>query len=110
MGISNGVDNNYRIQVFTASGKFLRMFGRYGRGRGEVNGPAGVTVDTNNIVYVSEYVSDHVSVFTCEGQFVTSFGRKGESPGEFKGPCGPAVDNCGVVYVSDFDNNRIQCF
>ena len=102
--------NNHCIQVFTAGGKFLRMFGRYGEGRGELNCPVGITVDTNDIVYVSEYVNGRVSVFTCEGQFFTSFGRKGKGPGEFIHPVRLSVDNFGVVYVCDYYNNRIQCF
>ena len=77
---------------------------------GELNWPAGITVDTDDIVYVSEANNDRVSVFTCEGQFITSFGRKGEGPGDFNYPVGLAVDNCGVVYVCDRINNRIQCF
>ena len=46
-------DNN-RIQVFTAEGKFLRMFGQRGQGRGELHSPIGIAIDTSGIVYVSE--------------------------------------------------------
>ena len=69
-----------------------------------------LTIDSNDIVYVSEFDNERVSVFTCEGRFVTSFGRKGKGPGEFYGPVRLAVDNCGVVYVYDCYNGRIQCF
>ena len=100
----------HRVQVFTAEGEFLRMFGGRGEGRGELKYPSGITVDTNDLVYVSEYHNHHVSVFTSEGQFVTSFGKKGSGPGEFKYPCGLAVDNSGVVYVCDSSNHRIQKF
>ena len=86
------------------------MFGRRGEGRGELYGPNGITVDTNDLVYVSEYYNHRVSVFTSEGQFVTSFGRKGSGRGEFKYPVGLAVDNSGVVYVCDSFNNRVQMF
>ena len=101
---------NHRIQVFTAEGKFLRMW--RGQGRGELDSPCYVAVDTSGMVYVSEVGNHRVSVFTSEGQFVTSFGRWGEGPGEFKypRPRGLAVDNSGVVYVCDRDNNRVQVF
>ena len=102
---------NHRIQVFTAEGKFLRMFGGRGRGRGELCDPRGVTVDTNDLVYVSNEGTDHcVLVFTSEGQFVTSFGKKGAGKGEFFCPTGVAVDIKGVVYVCDSENNRVQLF
>ena len=56
---------NHCIQVFTAEGKFLRMFGRRGEGRGM---PFGVAIDSSDRVYVSDYLDDLVSVFTLEGQ------------------------------------------
>ncbi len=64
---------NNRIQVFMAEGKFLRMFGRKGAGRGELYFPCEVAVDASGLVYVSEYLDHHVSVFTSEGRFVASF-------------------------------------
>ena len=101
---------SHRIQVFTAEGKFLRMFGKCGKGRGEIDHPRGVSVDANDLVYVSDEGNYRVSVFTCWGQFVTSFGRKGAGEGEFNWPTGVAVGNSGVVYVCDFGNNRVQLF
>ncbi len=35
---------NHRIEIFTAEGKFLRMFVRHGQGRGELKWPRGVAV------------------------------------------------------------------
>ena len=86
------------------------MFGRRGAGRGELTYPAGVAIDSNDMVYVSEWANNRVSVFTSEGVFVTSFGSRGEGPGQFKAPYGVAVDNSGVVYVSDYFNNHVQIF
>jgi DNA-binding beta-propeller fold protein YncE len=98
---------DHRIQVFTAEGEFLRVFGGQGL---ELDYPVGLAIDTNDdMVYVSEGDKHRVSVFTSEGRFVTSFGRKGKGPGEFMHPRGLAV-NCGVVYVCDRDNNRVQGF
>ena len=94
---------NHRIQVFSECSKFLKMFGRCGDGRGELSGPVGVAIDSNNILYVGNSGNDRVSVFTSTGAFVTSFG----SVGQFKGPRGVAC-NGGVVYVCDFSNNRVQ--
>ena len=84
---------NHRIQVFTAEGKFLRMFGKRGCEWGELNRPDGVAIDTDDIVYVTEGGNCRVSVFTSEGDFVTSFGEALQSP------CGVAVDDSGVVFL-----------
>ena len=100
---------NDRIQVFTAEGKFLRMFGRSGGGRGELNKPYCVAVDSGDVVYVSEQGNCRVSVFTSEGRFVASFG-KGEGLGGLKFPYGLAVDESGIVYVCDHSNNCVLVF
>ena len=94
--------DNHRIQVFTAEGKFLRMFG--------LRKPIGIAIDTDNMVYVSDSINDRISLFTLEGQFVTSFGKRGTGPGEFQVPRGLAVDPSGVLYVCDKLNNRVQSF
>ena len=102
--------NNHRVQVFTAEGKFLKMFGRRGDGRGELRAPEGVAIDSSDcdMVYVSEWGNNRVSVFTSEGVFVSPFGSPGERPAQFNYPGGVAVDNSGVVYVCDRNNNRVQ--
>ena len=84
------------LQVFTAKGEFLRMFGKEGDGRGELDAPNGTAVDTDNTVYVCESENCHISMFTSEGAFVTSFGSKGKQPGQFNFPRDIAVDNSGV--------------
>jgi tripartite motif-containing protein 2/3/tripartite motif-containing protein 71 len=80
--------SSHRIQVFTAEGKFLRMFGRCGHGRWKLYSPIGVAIDaSDNVVYVSESGNHRVSVFTSKGRFVTSFGREGKRAGELYCPC-----------------------
>ena len=97
---------NCRIQVFTAEGKFLRIFGE---GSAELKGPTDIAIDSNDMVYVVDD-SHRVYVFTPGGQLVSSFGRQGSGKGEFNLPLGIAVDSSGVVYVCDCLNNRVQFF
>ena len=95
--------SNHCIQVFTAEGQFLRVFGERGRGRGELDRPVGIAIDMNDIVYVYDCGNECVSVFTSKGRFVTSFG-------EFKYLCGVAVDSSGMVYVCDAKDSCIQLY
>ena len=76
-----------------AGGKFFGLLGSGGKGRGELDWPIGVCIDTSDLLYVSEGGNCRVSVFTSEGHFVRSFG---EGLGT---PHGLAVDDNGVVYV-----------
>ena len=97
---------NHHIQVFTAEGKFLRIFGE---GSVELKGPTDIAMDSNDMVYVVDD-SHRVYVFTPGEQLVTSFGRQGRGKGEFNLPLGMAVDSSGVVYVCDYCNNHVQLF
>ena len=99
--------DNHRVQVFTAEGKFLKMFGRRGW---ELRGPVGVAIDSNDMVYISEFGDHRVSVFTSEGVVATSFGSYEDRPRQFNRPRGVAVGNSGVVYVCDSYNHRVQIF
>ena len=101
---------NHRIQVFTAEGKFLRMFGNAGEGKERVNGPVGIAVDGSDMVYVSQPNEHSVSLFTSEGQFVTSFSTvlQDEEKKEF-GPIGLAEHN-GLLYVCDYKMGKVKIF
>ena len=96
--------------MFTAEGKFLRKFGKKGIGGGELIDPTGVSIDSDDIVYVTEGTNHCVSMFTSEGQFLRSFGTLGTGPGQFNYPYGIAVDREGLVYVCDSGNSRLQIF
>ena len=63
---------NHRIQVFTAKGKFLRLFGRCGDDRGELKEPFGLAIDATKNIYICKIITVAQSMFTSEGQFVTS--------------------------------------
>ena len=97
--------------MFDEDGHFLESFGKEGDGRGEFRAPAGLAVDRNDNIYVTELGNNRVQVFTNKGQFLTTFGRKGSADGEFGNPHGIIVDrSSGRVYVADTANNRVQVF
>ncbi len=101
---------NHRIQVFTAEGKFLRMFGKSGVGKGKLKQPYGVAIDSNDRVYVSEWDNNCVSIFTSECQFVTSLAIGARDQDSSTIPSqGLAVDN-GVVFVCEENCNHVQLF
>ena len=73
-------------------------------------GPECITIDENNVLYVSESGSHRVSVYRTTGELVTRFGSVGRNAGELKFPMGIATDRNGSVYVCEMLNNRIQIF
>ena len=105
---------NHRIQKFDPDGRSIGTWGREdctpGGGPGEFDQPAGIFVDGDGFVYVSEVENHRVQKFTPEGRLVARWGQAGFGNSEFLFPRGMAGDSEGNVYVADFSNNRFQKF
>ena len=103
---------NYRIQKFTASGRYLTMWSTFVAGGEEQTfyGPRGLAVDQRGRLFVVDTGNKRIVVFNPEGNFVTQFGTAGLDPGQFDEPVGIAFDAQGRLYVTDTWNQRIQSF
>jgi len=105
---------NNRLQVFDASGKFLRQWGEAGTGSGQFNAPSDVVWDGGGSVYVMDSGNNRVQRFALDGTPLLTWGTSGSGSGQFNcdnpGGCGLAIDSSGLVYVADTVNNRIQRF
>ena len=96
---------NCRIQMFTPDGQYLFQFGTKGPG-------FGITIDDNNLVYVTEEhyhdfllsYSYNVYVYTTKGVYVCYFGSL---------YCGRGItfdrEGC-FLYVCDHGNNRLVVY
>ena len=96
---------NRRIQMFTPDGQYLFQFGTEGPG-------FGITIDDNNLVYVTEqYYHDfllsysyNVYIYTTKGVYVCYFGNL---------YCGRGItfdrEGC-FLYVCDHGNNRLVVY
>ncbi|CAI2348467.1 unnamed protein product [Caenorhabditis sp. 36 PRJEB53466] len=101
--------SNHRVCVFDKDGKFVRQFGGYGSGSGQLDSAAGLASSKLRIV-VSDRYNHRISVFGLEGDHLFSFGGHGPGNGKFNNPWGVAVDDLGSIYVADKDNHRVQVF
>jgi len=101
---------NFRIQILSPDGKFLRSFGRPGDAPGYFSRPKGIAVDSEDHIYVVDAMFDNVQIFDREGRFLMSFGKPGKDFGEFWLPSDIFIDEMDRIYVSDTYNHRIQVF
>jgi sugar lactone lactonase YvrE len=101
---------NFRIQVFSPEGKFLRKFGEVGDGSGNFAAPKGVAADRRRHVYVADALLDAVQAFGDDGQLLLGFGEQGMKAGQFWMPNGLFINDADVLYVADAYNQRVQRF
>ena len=109
-----------RISIFDATVEFngedieeknfLRKWGVGGAEPGQLGGPAGLVLDANEDLYITEQGNNRVSKFTRKGDFLMTFGGPGSCPGRFAKPWGITTDNQGSVYIADWGNDRVQKF
>ncbi len=57
-----------RVLVFSATGRFLRKFGRPGLGKGEFVAPLGIAVGADGRVYVADQTAGKVVIFRSDGR------------------------------------------
>jgi DNA-binding beta-propeller fold protein YncE len=115
---------NHRIQVFDATGTFLRQFGSEGTAPGQFKEPWSVAVAPRPTdlaadrpwagnIYVADTWNHRIQVFDPQGQPLFAWGTFGEvaeatGPGDvLYGPRDIAFDAQGFLYVSDTGNKRV---
>jgi DNA-binding beta-propeller fold protein YncE len=101
---------NFRIQVLTPDGQFIRSFGKAGDSPGYFARPRGLAVDSDGNIYVVDALFDNIQIFNGDGQLLMDFGRPGSDYGEFWLPSGLFIDSSNRIYVSDSYNKRVQVF
>ncbi len=101
---------NFRIQIFSAKGKFIRKFGSAGDSPGHFARPRGVATDSDGNIYVVDALFDTIQIFNKKGILLMDFGKSGRKYGEFWLPAGIFIDKNDIIYVADSYNKRVQIF
>jgi sugar lactone lactonase YvrE len=72
----------------------------------------GLAIDTNDNIYVGDFLDGRIQKFDSAGNFILRFGSLGSGDGQFGSPYygGLSVDGVGNIYVADMSNHRIQKF
>jgi sugar lactone lactonase YvrE len=95
--------------------KLIRKLGKPGTEHtstepGEFAKPAGVAVDQDGIVYISDTWNNRIEEFDADGRFIRTFGEAGDGPGYFARPKGLSIDSDGHIWVADALQDRVQVF
>ena len=99
-----------RIQKFSRDGEFLLQWGGHGRAPGKFVRPQGITVDTDDRIWVADACNHRIQIFDETGQLLNVWGDHGKGVGQLSYPYVIELDGRGHAYVCEFGNNRIQKF
>jgi len=93
----------FHVQVYDATGEYLRTIGEQGDYPGAMPRPKGVAVDREGHLYVVDAAFELVQIFDTEsGQVLMPFSRTGMGPGESWLPAGVHVDYENLEYFQQY--------
>ncbi len=68
----------YKIQVYSPKGEYLRTIGKKGQGPGELEMPFYILLDKDDNLYVFDYTKSAFVVFSPEGKYIRNISTKGQ--------------------------------
>ncbi len=80
------------------------------RGSGSFTWPAGLLVDEDENLYVSDEAKNTITVMSKDGDVLDTWGEPGSDHGQLDRPSALDFDAQGNIVVSDTINNRVQRF
>jgi tripartite motif-containing protein 71 len=99
---------NHRVQIFTKSGEFVRAFGSYGSGNGQLSSPSGISTQDGRS-HIADTGNSRYMLFDISGKFVGKGGTKGTKDGQLMKPVGISHDGS-FLFISDEELHRISVF
>ena len=82
--------NQHHVFKFSNAGTLITTWGGLGSGDGQFNLPAGVAVDSDGNIYVTDFYNQRFQKFSSEGVFLSK-----TTIGQLTSPRGIAVDSAG---------------
>ncbi len=104
--------NNARVQVFSPTGAFLRLFGKTsGMYASSIfTRIQGLTGDAQGRIYVADTVLGVIKVVNGTGKLLATLSSFGEGPGQLQAPASLAIDRNNRLFVVSLGNTRVEVF
>jgi len=91
-------NSNARIVKFSKDGKFIKAWGKHGKGPGEFEVPHALAFDARGRLFVADRGNNRIQIFDQDGKFL-------EEWKQFSRPSGIYIDRNDVIYVADSESN-----
>ncbi len=99
-----------RVETLTPKYEYLSGFGSYDRVPGSFSYPRGITISSDDYIFVSDAAFGNVQIFDSKGALLYFFGETGVAAGEFLLPAALTFDAHDNLYVVDQYNSRVQVY
>src|SRR5438093_966350 len=98
--VSDGhvMNANGRIVKFSKDGKFIKTWGKKGKGPGEMDTPHAIAMDSRGRLFVADRANNRIQIFDQDGKFLDQWKQFGR-------PSGVSIDKNDTVYVVDSQSN-----
>jgi catechol 2,3-dioxygenase-like lactoylglutathione lyase family enzyme len=94
----HGEGSNARIVKFSADGKFIKSWGKQGKGPGEFDFPHSLAMDSKGRLFVADRNNSRIQIFDQDGKFLDEWRQFGR-------PSGIYIDKNDVLYSTDSESN-----
>ena len=91
-------DSNARIVKFSVHGKFMKAWGKHGKGPGEFEVPHSLAMDSSGRLFVADRGNNRIQIFDQDGKFLEEWRQFGRPSGVF-------IDKNDVLYSTDSESN-----
>jgi sugar lactone lactonase YvrE len=96
----HGAGNN-RVLKFDKTGKFIKEWGKLGKGPGEFDQPHALAFDSKGRLFVGDRNNNRVQIFDQNGTFIAEWAQFGR-------PSGVYIDKNDNIYVADSESSSVS--
>jgi len=104
------VTSDNRVQVFTLSGQFIEVFGKFSGIPYKLQSPTGICCTGDGYVLISSYGTHSVLIFKEDGTFVSVIKGIHQGKEQFVFPVGVLIRNNGSIVVAGSGNHQLAVF